>query len=345
MTYKVLIFRRGSLGDGVVSLPALSVLAERFPDSERRILTNSPVAGRAAPLHDLLAGSGLVCGYFIFPPSNWNPVEVRKLRSEIRAWRPDILVYLSEPSRRLRLIREMMFFRWCGVRRFIGLPFSSALRAYHKIGEDLWESEGNRLLRAINAESRIVPQADLGLGPKEIAQADKILSDWRGAVRFIVFCIGGKGEDKDWGDHNWEFVLKTLAPDHPDLGIAAIGSGEERGRSEALLQLWCGPSINLCGDLPSRISAIVAGRASFYLGHDSGPMHLAALAGVPCIAVFSARAKPGVWFPMGNDHRIFYPWELTSKIPATAGLRSGGGSIHSIEPETVLVACRELFSS
>ena len=157
MTYKVLIFRRGSLGDGVVSLPALSVLAERFPDSERRILTNSPVAGRAAPLHDLLAGSGLVCGYFIFPPSNWNPVEVRKLRSEIRAWRPDILVYLSEPSRRLRLIREMMFFRWCGVRRFIGLPFSSALRAYHKIGEDLWESEGNRLLRAINAESHIVP--------------------------------------------------------------------------------------------------------------------------------------------------------------------------------------------
>ena len=345
MSYKILIFRRGSLGDGVVSLPALSVLVERFPDSERRILTNSPVTGRAAPLHALLTGSGLVCGYFLFPPRNWNAVEVRELRSKIRAWRPDILIYLSEPSRRLYLIREMMFFRWCGIRRFIGLPFGGALRAYHKIDEDLWESESTRLLRAINAETRIVPQDVLGLDPKETAQADKILSNWEGADRFIVFCIGGKGEDKDWGDHNWEFVIRKLAPDYPDLGIAAMGSGEERGRSEALLQLWCGPSINLCGDLPPRISAIVAGRASFYLGHDSGPMHLAALAGVPCIAVFSARAKPGVWFPTGNEHRIFYPWELASKIPAKAGLRSGGSSIQSIKSESVLVACQELFSS
>ena len=200
-------------------------------------------------------------------------------------------------------------------------------------------------IRAINAETHVVPEANLGLGTREFAQADKIMVDWRGADHFIIFCIGGKGEDKNWGDHNWKFVLKTLAPDYPDLGIAAMGSVEERGRSEALLQLWCGPSINLCGDLPPRISAIVAGRASFYLGHDSGPMHLAALAGVPCIAVFSARAKPGVWFPTGNNHRIFYPWELASKISATAGLRSGGTSIHSIKSEHVLVACRELFSS
>ena len=35
-------------------------------------------------------------------------------------------------------------------------------------------------------------------------------------------------------------------------------------------------------------------------------MHLAAAVGTRCVAVFSARAKPGVWFPHGGQHRVFY---------------------------------------
>jgi glycosyltransferase involved in cell wall biosynthesis len=40
--------------------------------------------------------------------------------------------------------------------------------------------------------------------------------------------------------------------------------------------------------------------------HDSGPMHLAATMGVPCVAIFSARAKPGEWFPRGDHHTVLY---------------------------------------
>jgi len=44
--------------------------------------------------------------------------------------------------------------------------------------------------------------------------------------------------------------------------------------------------------------------ASVYLGHDSGPIHLAAAAGVPCVGIYSARNPAGTWFPYGNRHRV-----------------------------------------
>ncbi len=64
--------------------------------------------------------------------------------------------------------------------------------------------------------------------------------------------------------------------------------------------------MNVCGELTPRESAAVFARARVYLGHDSGPMHLAAAVGTTCVAVFSARGKPRRWFPYGRGHRVVY---------------------------------------
>jgi heptosyltransferase III len=48
------------------------------------------------------------------------------------------------------------------------------------------------------------------------------------------------------------------------------------------------------------------GSARLFVGHDSGPMHLAAAVGTRCVAVFSARNLPRVWFPFGTNHRVIY---------------------------------------
>ena len=43
-------------------------------------------------------------------------------------------------------------------------------------------------------------------------------------------------------------------------------------------------------------------RCIAYVGNDSGPMHLAAMVGTPCVAVFSAREARGRWDPFGTRH-------------------------------------------
>ena len=90
-----------------------------------------------------------------------------------------------------------------------------------------------------------------------------------------------------------------------------MGAPEESAASEFAGDGWravpgSGPVVNLCGALAPRESAAALARAEVFLGHDSGPMHMAASVGTPCVAVFAARNKPRVWFPFGRQHRILY---------------------------------------
>ena len=64
--------------------------------------------------------------------------------------------------------------------------------------------------------------------------------------------------------------------------------------------------MNLCGALTPRESAAAIARARLFVGHDSGPMHLAAAVGTPVVAIFAARNIPRQWFPYGKQHQVVY---------------------------------------
>lgn len=70
--------------------------------------------------------------------------------------------------------------------------------------------------------------------------------------------------------------------------------------------MWKGQTANLCGALSPRESAALLEKAEVFVGHDSGPMHLASAVGTPCVAIFSARNLPGQWFPVRSGHKIIY---------------------------------------
>jgi len=118
--------------------------------------------------------------------------------------------------------------------------------------------------------------------------------------------IGAKADTKDWTDTNWTNLLKRLSSLYPSLGLVLLGSSDEQPRSDTLLGSWCGPKANLCGLASPRVSAAVIQRAKVFVGHDSGPMHLAGAVGTPSVAIFSARNPPGQWYPRGNHHTILY---------------------------------------
>ena len=340
MPEKLLIFRRGSLGDAIVSLPALQAVAERFPNAERRILTNTPVMGKAAPMEEILAGIGLVDGFLTFPPRLRGFRRVRTLRQIIKEWGPDSLAYLSEPSGYVGLLREFLFFRSCGIHQFVGIPFRPRHRRYRRLSDRRWESESARLMRAIGGGDGMPRGWSIQFDDAERDAASAQLTAWGADGRFIAFSIGGKFFDKDWGNDNWSSVLDRLTDRNPDLGIVAIGAENEAQRSQQLLSTWRGPQLNLCGETTPRVSALIMEQAAYYLGHDSGPMHLAGLVGTPCIAVFSARAKPGVWFPQGDQHRIFYPWDEAAAAPERAGSSRMSASILTVDADAVLALAK-----
>jgi ADP-heptose:LPS heptosyltransferase len=148
---------------------------------------------------------------------------------------------------------------------------------------------------------------DLHLRADEDREAEDLLRRLGSASPFFAFCIGTKADANDWTDPNWTMLLRALARDYPDFGLVALGSSDECDRTARLLAEWSGPTLNLCGVTRGpRIAAAVLRHARLYLGHDSGPMHLAAAVNTPCVAIFSAKNPPGEWFPRGAGHRVLY---------------------------------------
>ena len=86
-------------------------------------------------------------------------------------------------------------------------------------------------------------------------------------------------------------------------------------------------------------------RARVYVGHDSGPMHLAAAMQTPCVAIFSARQRPGVWFPYGPQHRVLYRQVSCGNCGLETCVVEGKRCILSIGVEKVLGAVLEVVNA
>jgi heptosyltransferase-3 len=322
---RILVYRLGSIGDFVVALPALHALRRRFPSAEIRLLTGRPVDGREASARSVLDGTGLVADYITYPVATRSLADITALRTAIRRFAPDLLVYLMSPRHLPGVVRDYVFFRLCGIRSQASMPFARELREYlpRNDGSGLRESEAQRLLRCL-ARMGVSPPAgaegwDLHLSHAEIAEADAALrAAWRGSLppdhTLVAMSIGTKQPIKDWGDDNWHAVLGAIS--RPDRALVLIGAAAERDRSEEVARGWAGPVANLCGLTSPRVSAAAVRQAQAFLGHDSGPMHLAAAVGTRCVVVFSKKNRPGEWFPFGDHHRIFYPPPEASSIMA-----------------------------
>lgn len=309
---RILIYRLGSLGDTVVALPALRMIARAFPDAQRWVLTNFNEGRKAAPMASVLEGTGLIHGYLEYPVGLRDFAGFVKLRRGIRKLRPDVLVYLAAPRGRLKAWRDALFFRFCGINRLIGVPYRADQqeRVQIGIGNAMYEYEGARLVRCLGelGEARLNAAGafDLALSEAERRAAGVALGSLADGRPLLVASVGAKIDVNEWGDIKWAELLKRLGKRLPGWGLCMLGVAEERQRSDDLSANWPGGRANACGQLSVRESAALLALAQVYLGHDSGPMHLAAAVGTSCVAIFSSRNLPGEWFPYGDQHRVLY---------------------------------------
>jgi len=320
---RVLVYRIGSLGDTVVALPALHLIARAFPDATRLMLTNFPVNVKAPAAAAILGESGLIHGYLRYVVGTRSLKELAKLWWSIVRFRPQVLIYLG-PARGIAAAkRDSHFFRMCGIFQQIGIPLTEAMqRNLFQAATAALEPECERLVRNLSAlgDGKLSsPEAwDLHLTEQERSRACELLgleAAAKPARPIVVVCAGSKWQSKDWGVANWQQLVSRMARENPDRTLVLIGAPEERALSESVAQAWHqevqasgleNRAINLCGITTPRETAACLERAQLFIGHDSGPMHLAAAVGTPCLAIFAAINLPRVWFPYGPGHRVVY---------------------------------------
>ncbi|MBI4726223.1 glycosyltransferase family 9 protein [candidate division TA06 bacterium] len=308
---KVLIYRLGSLGDTVIALPLFHLIQRVFPSAGIAVLSANVTDSKAISVKSLLDGSGLVHQYINYQVRLRNLKDIYGLRQRIRDYNPDVLIYLTEPRGRFSIYRDTAFFYFCGIKCIIGAPLSAdKLNNSFDEANGLYENETERLARCLSvlgdAHLELMENWSLRLSKEEEHKADNLLKQNRAVSKFIVFGLGTKIKSKDWGQSNWQNLIAKLSEKFYDYAVVFIGAKDEYDYCDSVGRFWKNDKINLCGLTKPREAAAIIKKAAVYIGHDSGSMHLAAAQGIPIVAIFSSRAKPGIWFPYWSRQNILF---------------------------------------
>ena len=315
---RILIYRLGSLGDTIVALPAFHKIRDAFADADITLLTNKPVNTKAAPLESILGNGYFFHNTINYPIGTRNPLVLFSVIKQIRALHIDTLVYLvgirklkTNRATKIGILRDKLFFRAAGIKKIIGLPNQAEdFDVTIDSTTGLYEWEAKRLSRRLESLGKISLQADqywdLHFTDKELESANETIGVCSPDKPIIAISTGTKRQINDWEENNWLNLIQQLKLNLIGWQLVLVGANEEIDRANKCLNAWGGQGINLCGKTSPRISGIILNRAKIFIGHDSGPMHLAACVGTPCVAIFSARDFHGQWYPRGNFNKILY---------------------------------------
>lgn len=313
--HRVLIFRTGQLGDTLAVVPAIRALREHWKEAETTLLYDRHVGKPYVISEAIFRGSGLIDDFMGYPVGD-SPVRkaqallaMAPLLFRLRRQRFDLVVHLEpELKTPMRLKRDRLFFRLAGIKEQLWTLKYRRPRSPARPLESL-EHETDFFLRALREEGveTAVPgkgKMDLGLGPAE----DQEVKTWR--ARYGLACDGywfgvgpgSKMQSKRWPVERFREVIGRLVREQR-LFPVYFGGPEDREVADQLIREMASGA-SACGELSVRGAARALQDCRFYLGNDTGTMHLAVAAGIPCVAVFSARDVPGKWYPYGEGHKV-----------------------------------------
>ena len=306
---RALVYRPGSLGDTLISLPAVAEIRRRYPRHRLTLLTESQAAGsgRVSPW-TILRETGWfesVHFYVVKPASARDRWHNLALAARLSTVGYDDIFSLAPPrtARQLRLDS-------CIFRGVVGA------RRYHAARRPSWppaaaapvEHEALRLLRIVDRDAEGDSLGDFRLAVPDAERASsRGLLDGLGVRADQVLVGVGPGSGRSstrWPAERFVAVGNALLEQFRNLVLLAIGGSSERSLCDELCTAWGPRSHNLAGRLSVLGSASILSQCTTFIGNDSGPTHLAAMVGIPCVAIFSARNAPGQWQPLGQHHVV-----------------------------------------
>jgi len=308
---RIVVYRLGSIGDTVIALPCFKLIKASYPDHEILILTNLPVSGNTAPLLSVLGeDKQLVDGVIEYPVGTRSVRALLSLAMQIRSLKADALIYLVSDRHALLALRDWLFFKIFGSLHIIGFPWSNSLRKNLIDSKtSIVEHEAIRLLRCLKKIGSIDVNKsstwDLNLSLSERETAHGFVKRFN-KVPYFSLNMGGKDLIKDWGLSSWQALLIKLQDKYGDYGLLTVGGDADFENAQKLLDCWHGPTINICGKLNPRQSAAVIEKSVLFIGHDSGPLHLASAVGVPSIGLFGNHNLPEKWHPYSKVCHVIH---------------------------------------
>jgi len=166
----------------------------------------------------------------------------------------------------------------------------------------------------------------------------------------VFIHIGSGGELRRWPEERFAEVSKRLLELDGKLSITLIGAKsdyERAGRVLARIKHPAGRVVNGCGAFEIAGLKAVFEKGSLFIGLDSGPMHIAAFAGIPVVALMGPQS-PEVFGPRsaGRERVVYKAYPCSPCWQFACVHNTGGGAgrcISDITAEEVFIEAKSLL--
>ncbi len=337
----------GSLGDSLIAIPTLRLLVRKYGAENLVLVSINPEPSMTAAA---LLGPRLKVGKSIFLAGSANCGIVRKLlrwlkvAMVIKRAKASVCIYglRSESVQAIKRAKWHRRILGLGCRTVVGAGVEANLANFfdatgqiraERLGRSTFERTCLGL--ALRVEESFDYSFPLTAEDESGGAAWLASRDLTNSAVFGV-CVTSKDPASRWPLTQYKAVLRTLKSATDSVPIF-IGAPTDQSLHDGLIREL---GFGVCAarlDVGSK--AAILKRCQFYLGNDTGTMHLAAAVHCRCVAVFSARHPVGHWFPFGEDHQV-----LRKRIDCEGcGLReclvNKSKCLHLITPAEVVAAC------
>jgi heptosyltransferase III len=292
---RILVIRGGAIGDFVLTLPAIKLLRDRFPNARLEILGNSRIVALAEKRYHADAIRSIECG----PLASFF-VKHGELPSELCDYFGsfDLIVsYLFDPDG----IFEANLTR-CGIKSFVAGP--AKLNDQEHAARQLARPLEKLGLRLEDSAARIYPTEP----DREFAR------DFLGDVIDPIIALhpGSGSETKNWPIEKWRELGEHLFATGRKVVVVSGEADEERVR--LLEAVWKEKPIQSAKNLPlPQLAALF--ESAIFIGHDSGISHIAAAVGARCILLFGP-TDPAIWAPANENVTVIQGPEKNLRLLA-----------------------------
>lgn len=294
----VLIVRLRSIGDVVLTLPALQALHEWRPDLRIHMLVE-PLSAPLVENHPAVA-EVIVLRKF------WQTVRALRQRHFAIAFNmhggPTSAFLTRFSGSPLRVCWAQRQYSWFyNVQTPIHFPVAGRKEmhtAEHRYQQLLW----------CGLPERPLPAARVYVNTEAAEHIRKMLADKgiQPGEAYAVMRPGASLPNKRWPAERFAEIARWLREAHGMATVVNLGPGDEAIAEEVKRQF--APAVKsgsgaIVEGLDLRgLIALLAG-SSLFVGNDTGPTHIAAALGKRCVVVFGA-SDSKVWSPWKAEHRV-----------------------------------------
>jgi ADP-heptose:LPS heptosyltransferase len=309
-----LVFHVGSLGDTIISIPALRAIRKYWRGQEITLLHNEIPPHLAGP-EDLLAGLGLVDKFLTYP-SRGGPLKritgTGRCLLALRRRRFEAVVYLMRERPAASVQRDRKFFALAGIGTQLGflmdtdeVPRRGERNELLRVTHESWRVLGRLRELGLDADANGYFEMPLLTPSREVrgSMVDFLRKHRTSPEREIAaICPGTKMPANQWPLDNFVELAHRMTA---DLGLEVIllGGPADTQAGEQICRAvpW---TFDACGKLSIMEVAAVMEHCRALVGLDTGTTHLAAAVGTPVVGLYAARNAPGQWEPLGEGHIV-----------------------------------------